>query len=173
MYTVDLFSTHSLFNFYLPNLDYKTESFSFQYYLYYFLNHSQDCFLVNNLNNEVIGYMIGKHEGLNENFHTHITALSVAPTYRKLGVANKLIKYLEFNGNKNDAYFVDLFVRKTNQNAIMFYLGHKYIVYRTILDYYLNPSEDAYDMRKKLLKDEKGLSIIPLKEPVKFSDIDD
>mgnify|MGYP001791847586 CR=1 FL=1 len=39
--------------------------------------------------------VMGKSAGQRENFHGHVTALSVAPEYRRLGLAVKLMKNLE------------------------------------------------------------------------------
>ena len=38
---------------------------------------------------------MGKSEGKNENWHGHVTALSIAPHYRRLGLAGQLMSYLE------------------------------------------------------------------------------
>ena len=38
---------------------------------------------------------MGKAEGHADNWHGHVTALSVAPEYRKLGLAAKLMNALE------------------------------------------------------------------------------
>jgi N-terminal acetyltransferase B complex catalytic subunit len=38
---------------------------------------------------------MGKVEGIGERWHGHVTALSVAPDYRRLGLAAELMKYLE------------------------------------------------------------------------------
>lgn len=38
---------------------------------------------------------MGKAEGSNENWHGHVTALSVANEYRRLGLAATLMKHLE------------------------------------------------------------------------------
>ena len=39
--------------------------------------------------------VMGKAEGNADNWHGHVTALSVAPEYRKLGLAAKLMNTLE------------------------------------------------------------------------------
>ena len=41
------------------------------------------------------------------------------------------------------AYFVDLFVRKSNESAVEMYKRLGYIVYREVLDYYAD-GESAY-----------------------------
>jgi len=38
---------------------------------------------------------MGKVEGNGENWHGHVTALTVAPEYRRLGLARRLMKNLE------------------------------------------------------------------------------
>jgi len=95
-------------------------------------------------------------------FHAHITALTVAPHARRLGVARILSESIERSGNEYDAWFVDLFVRKSNKIAQALYRGMGYSVYRRILDYYIDdpidPSkdsdvEDGFDMRKPLRRD--------------------
>ena len=56
-------------------------------------------------------------------WHAHITALTVAPGARRLGYATKLSKALETVGDREDAWFVDLFVRVENSVAIGLYEG--------------------------------------------------
>lgn len=38
---------------------------------------------------------MGKAEGLEENWHGHVTAVTVAPEFRRLGLAKNLMDYLE------------------------------------------------------------------------------
>lgn len=38
---------------------------------------------------------MGKAEGAGENWHGHVTALTVSPDYRRLGLAATLMRYLE------------------------------------------------------------------------------
>lgn len=120
-----------------------------------------------------MGYIMGKAEGQGENWHGHITALTVSPNYRRLGLAAMLIEFLEKVSEKKQAYFVDLFVRVSNKVAIKMYQQLGYIVYRTVLEYYNgNPDEDAFDMRKALSRDVKKKSVIPLTHPVRPEEID-
>ena len=97
-------------------------------------------------------------------YHAHITALTVAPSARRLGLARLLSQTLEDAGDRENAYFVDLFVRKSNTIAISLYKGLGYTVYRVVKDYYSDNAtpgskpgegEDAYDMRKPLKRDAK------------------
>merc|ERR1719228_1814178 len=116
---------------------------------------------------------MGKSEGHNENWHGHVTAVSVGPEHRRLGLANKLMEGLEQVSEKKNCYFVDLFVRVSNKVAINFYQQLGYIVYRTVLQYYSGENdEDAYDMRKALTMDVENKSVIPLQQPVHMDELD-
>ncbi len=64
----------------------------------------------------------------------------------------------------HDAYFVDLFVRPSNNVAVGFYKGLNYSVYRTVTNYYQD--EDAYDMRMSLPKDASGELSKPLNRSI-------
>merc|ERR1719378_340845 len=80
--------------------------------------------------------IMGKSEGQNENWHGHVTAVSVGPEHRRLGLANRLMQGLEDISDSKNCYFVDLFVRVSNKIAISFYNKLGYTVYRTVLQYY-------------------------------------
>jgi N-terminal acetyltransferase B complex catalytic subunit len=95
-------------------------------------------------------------------WHAHITAVTVAPEARRLGIGKLLTEQLEMAADANDAWFVDLFVRVSNHKAIAFYKSMGYSVFRVVKDYYgehsSDPtlsSEDAYDMRKPMKRDVK------------------
>ena len=87
---------------------------------------------------------MGKSEGQGENWHGHVTVLTVAPAYRRIGIAKHLMEYLECVSDQGNMYFVDLFVRMSNKSAVAMYEGMGYLVYRRVLDYYSDPDEDAY-----------------------------
>lgn len=109
--------------------------------------------------------VLGKAEGEGKNWHGHVTAVTVAPEYRRLGLARQLMNFLEdvteyscatrrlgppaaltsahcrpasYNG-----FFVDLYVRVSNAVAINMYRKLGYNVYRRVLGYY-SGEEDAY-----------------------------
>ena len=106
-------------------------------------------------------------------FHAHITALTVSPSSRRLGLARILSSALEDAGDAYDAWFVDLFVRRSNVIAQQLYKGMGYSVFRGVRGYYADVvgnkgkdagkegedaggGEDAWDMRKPLKRDKKG-----------------
>ncbi|XWW96658.1 hypothetical protein V2A60_004635 [Cordyceps javanica] len=119
----------------------------------------------------IVGYIMGKVESSPDAYkysehylpwHAHITALTVAPEARRLGIGRILTEQLEAAANANDAWFMDLFVRKSNTRAIAFYKSMGYSVFRVVKDYYCDhaadatkSTEDAFDMRKSMTRDVK------------------
>lgn len=89
---------------------------------------------------------MGKSEGKGDLWHGHVTCLTVDANYRRLGLAERLMKSLEqICESVDQGYFVDLFVRQSNELAINMYKKFGYVIYRRILDYYSgDEAEDAY-----------------------------
>jgi N-terminal acetyltransferase B complex catalytic subunit len=72
-----------------------------------------------------------------------------------------------------NAYFVDLFVRASNQLAVQMYEKFGYVTYRRVLGYYSGEDpEDAFDMRKALPRDSKKESVIPLDRPIRPEELE-
>lgn len=91
--------------------------------------------------------VMGKTEGTGKNWHGHVTAITVAPEYRRLGLADGMMNLLEAVSEKTyDGWFVDLYVRVSNAVAIDMYRKFGYSVYRRVRNYYAGgqSSEDAY-----------------------------
>ncbi|XP_064285342.1 N-alpha-acetyltransferase 20 isoform X1 [Passer domesticus] len=150
MTTLRAFTCDDLFRFNNINLDPLTETYGIPFYLQY-LAHWPEYFIVAEApGGELMGYIMGKAEGsvAREEWHGHVTALSVAPEFRRLGLAAKLMELLEEISEKKGGFFVDLFVRVSNQVAVNMYKQLGYSVYRTVLEYYSassgEPDEDAY-----------------------------
>jgi N-terminal acetyltransferase B complex catalytic subunit len=103
---------------------------------------------------------MGKSEGEGCEWHGHVTALTVAPDYRRMGIGQRLMEHLEDVSEAGDMFFVDLFVRQSNINACRMYEKLGYKTFRRVVGYYtgLNP-EDALDMRKPLPRDSEGKSL--------------
>ncbi|XP_014205231.1 N-alpha-acetyltransferase 20 isoform X1 [Copidosoma floridanum] len=173
MSTLRPFTCDDLFRFNNVNLDPLTETYGLSFYMQYLAHWPEYFQVAESPSGEIMGYIMGKAEGVGEDWHGHVTALTVSPDYRRLGLAAALMKFLEDVSEKKQAYFVDLFVRVSNKVAIKMYQQLGYIVYRTVLEYYSgDPDEDAYDMRKALSKDVKRKSVIPLEHPVRPEDVD-
>ncbi|ETV94894.1 N-alpha-acetyltransferase 20, NatB catalytic subunit, variant [Aphanomyces invadans] len=163
------FRCDDLFRFNNVNLDVLTETYNMSFYLQYLTKWPDYFLLQEDPNGTMMGYVMGKAEGKGENWHGHVTAVTVAPEFRRLGLAKNLMDYLEnVSVELYDGYFVDLFVRVSNTLAIGMYEKFGYSVYRRVLGYYSgdDDGEDAFDMRKALPRDKDKKSIIPLPYPV-------
>lgn len=66
-------------------------------------------------------------------WHGHVTCLTVAPQYRRLGLAQSLTKALERGCEDEGAWFVDLFVREGNKTAVDLYEGLGYVEFSSLL----------------------------------------
>ncbi|KAI1097457.1 acyl-CoA N-acyltransferase [Jackrogersella minutella] len=151
------------------NLDPLTETYDLSFYLQYYAKWPSLFQVAEDPHGNIIGYIMGKLESspkyfqYSEHFlpwHAHITALTVAPEARRLGIGKILTEKLEVAAEAGNAWFVDLFVRKSNTRAINFYESMGYSVYRVVKDYYGDDvndptaqGEDAYDMRKPMSRD--------------------
>lgn len=81
--------------------------------------------------------VLGKAEGQSTDHHGHVTALTVAPEYRRLSLARKMMSLLERVSDETyHGFFVDLYVRCANGVAIGMYEGLGYSVYRRVREYY-------------------------------------
>ncbi|ETS64472.1 hypothetical protein PaG_00929 [Moesziomyces aphidis] len=161
------FRATDLFKFNNVNLDHWTETYTLSFYLSYLAQWPDLSFLQTAPSSgRTMGYVIGKAEGRESTtwreaptLHGHVTAITVAPEYRRLGLANGMMHLLEDVSNRvYNAYFVDLFVRPSNTTAVTMYEGLGYGVYRTVKDYYYKGGkdggdEDGFDMRKALPRD--------------------
>lgn len=88
--------------------------------------------------------------------HGHITSLAVLRTYRRLGLAEKLMtqsqkQMVEVFG----AHYVSLHVRKTNRAALSLYKDTLTFNVDGIEKKYYADGEDAYAMRKNLIDTKK------------------
>lgn len=152
------------------NLDHLTETYNVGFYMEYLTKWPDLCRVIEGHDGKIEGYILGKVEASpysvpvhpydpdtnpDPNYlpwHGHITALTVAPSARRLGHATRLTESLEQQADANNAWFVDLFVRAENKIAQELYKKMGYSVYRRVVDYY-NDGADAFDMRKPLSRD--------------------
>lgn len=173
MTTLRQFTCDDLFRFNPVNLDPLTETYGVGFYLQYLARWPEYFLVAESPSNDIMGYIMGKSEGSENNWHGHVTAVTCSPLHRRLGLAGRLMAALEDISEKKRCYFVDLFVRVSNEVAIAMYKNLGYTVYRTVLKYYSGEvDEDAYDMRKALSHDPDKKSMIPLPRPVHIDDLE-
>eukprot|EP00967_Tisochrysis_lutea_P137324 scaffold246265_cov36-Tisochrysis_lutea.AAC.1 len=191
MSTLRRFSPFDLLRFHNVNLDPLTETFTLGFYTQYLAKWPHYCFHVDAAHGRSMGYVLGKAEGRGFAgkapfpgsvdpgvhpglpWHGHVTAVTVAPEYRRLGVAQALMGLVEAVADHDDCWFVDLFVRRSNRVAIDFYERLGYSICRHIIAYYSGDDEDAYDMRKPLSRDVDRKSAVPLPRPIHPEDLED
>ena len=177
MSTLRPFSIYDIYKFNNVNLDILTETYHTDFYGQYLAQWNEYCVTAQNSTGNIEGYLLGKVEGKDKNWHGHVTAVTVAPDYRKQGLAKALMELLEYvTTYVHDAYFVDLFVRSTNKVAIEMYQKQGYSIYRIVDKYYSDdtnqPAEDAYDMRKSMPRDKKGETSIPTGKRIKPDELE-
>ncbi|XP_047138758.1 N-alpha-acetyltransferase 20 isoform X1 [Hydra vulgaris] len=175
MTTLRQFKCEDLFCFNNVNLDPLTETYGLPFYLTYLAHWPEYFQVAESPEGRIMGYIMGKAEGhlATEQWHGHVTCLSVSPEFRRLGLAASLMRGLEDISEIKKCFFVDLFVRESNDIAVNMYKKLGYVIYRTVLEYYSgDPDENAYDMRKALSRDVHRKSVIPLSYPVRPEDVD-
>lgn len=161
MTTIRPFACDDLFAYNDVNTDALTETYSLSFYLHYLATWPEYFSSATTTEGNVAGYVMGKCEGEDELWHGHVTAVTVAPGYRRQGLAGKLMRELEEVTEKtHDGFFVDLFVRVSNALAIGMYEKFSYSVYRRVINYY-SGEEDAFDMRKAMKRDAAKKSVVP------------
>ena len=123
------FRALDLFKFNPINLDHLTETYNLSFYLSYMATWP-DLFLVQHSpapmsvsfpekgketsspqNNpskptegRMMGYLMGKLEGRGTDWHSHVTAITVSPEYRRLGVAKGMMDGFELSSDQYVPY---------------------------------------------------------------------
>jgi N-terminal acetyltransferase B complex catalytic subunit len=117
------FRATDLFTFNPVNLDRLTETFNLSFYLSYMATWP-DLSLVQHapgsatpkqskslqkrqsnapwgpVEGRMMGYLMGKTEGRGTDWHSHVTAITVSPEYRRLGVARDLMAGFEVSSDQ-------------------------------------------------------------------------
>lgn len=152
------------------NLDKLTETYHPGFYMNCLSEFSDVFYVTETPSGVIMGYVMGKVEETRDAspLHGHVTALTVSPEFRRLGLARKLMQTLEdVSEHLYGAWFVDLFVRVSNEVAIGMYKRLGYLVHRRVLGYYSSgPAEDGFDMRKPLARDRLRASAVPMDRAV-------
>ena len=110
------FTSFDLLKYNLVNTDALTETYGLSFYLSYLAHWPEYFVCAETLNRELSGYVMGKSEGKSHLFHGHVTAITVAPPYRRQKLANKLMETLEVSdGNVPFGGVFYRFVREREQ----------------------------------------------------------
>ena len=154
------------------------ENYQFKYYIYHYLSWPSLLHVAEDHNGKIVGYVLAKLEDEDvkpNEIQGHITSISVLRTYRRLGVASKLMKHaLNMMQEYFDADFVSLHVRVSNRPALHLYHNNLGFDVRGIEKGYYADKEDAYKMRKYFKKEKKDKNevSIEIKDEIKYDEIE-
>ena len=154
------------------------ENYQFKYYIYHYLTWPSLLFVAEDHLGKIVGYVLAKLEDEDkkeDEIQGQITSLSVLRTYRRLGVASKLMNHaINMMQEYYDADFVSLHVRVSNRPALNLYHNNLGFDVKDIeKGYYMN-KEDAYRMRKYFKKDKKDKNIVGIQitDNIKYEEIE-
>ncbi|KAL3852302.1 hypothetical protein ACJMK2_015961 [Sinanodonta woodiana] len=129
------------------------ENYQMKYYFYHGLSWPQLSYVAEDESGKIVGYVLAKMEEDPEDSvpHGHITSLAVKRSYRRLGMAQKLMDQASRAMCENfDARYVSLHVRKSNRAALHLYTNTLKFQISEIEPKYYADGEDAYAMRRDL-----------------------
>ena len=86
MSTIRQFTCDDLFKISCINLDPLSEMYTISFYLQFMARWPEFFMVAESPMGDLIGYVMGKSEGQQENWHGHLTALLVAPEHRRIGM---------------------------------------------------------------------------------------
>lgn len=158
------------------NLHNLPENYQLKYYMYHILSWPEASFVATTTElpdaehntdvkgdpayvshgEKVVGYVLAKMEddpeAEDKTPHGHITSISVMRTYRRQGIAEKLMRQALYALTETfGSEYVNLHVRKSNRAALHLYRDTLEFEVLSIEKSYYADGEDAYSM-KKLLK---------------------
>ena len=153
------------------------ENYQFKYYIYHYLSWPSLLHVAEDHNGKIVGYVLAKLEDEDVKqgeIQGHITSISVLRTYRRLGVASKLMTHaINMMQEYFEADFVSLHVRVSNRPALHLYHNNLGFDVKAVEKEYYADKEDAYKMRKYFKKDKKPKDEVTLdiKDEIKYDDI--
>eukprot|EP01127_Copromyxa_protea_P006882 TRINITY_DN16822_c0_g1_i1.p1 TRINITY_DN16822_c0_g1~~TRINITY_DN16822_c0_g1_i1.p1 ORF type:complete len:384 (-),score=100.19 TRINITY_DN16822_c0_g1_i1:35-1186(-) len=134
------------------NLTCLPENYQMKYYLYHGLSWPQLSYIAEDHKGRIVGYVLAKMEEEDEGVpHGHITSLAVFRSYRKQGLATKLMLQAErAMVEAFDSQYLSLHVRETNRAAFTLYHETLGFDIDDIEEKYYADGENAYSMKKEL-----------------------
>ncbi|KAF8663457.1 hypothetical protein AX16_001027 [Volvariella volvacea WC 439] len=138
------------------NLQNLPENYTMRYYLYHAITWPALSYVAEDHQGRIVGYILAKMEedtANDEEPHGHVTSISVLRSYRRLGLAKKLMEQSQdAMATIYRASYVSLHVRKSNRAALSLYRDTLGFTVKEIEKKYYADGEDAYAMRLSLKK---------------------
>lgn len=139
------------------NLQNLPENYTMRYYLYHAMTWPSISYVAEDHKGRIVGYILAKmDEDVQEGGEPrgHVTSISVLRSYRRLGLAKKLmVQAQEAMANIYRASHVSLHVRKSNRAALALYRDTLGFTVKDIEKGYYADGEDAYSMRLSLIRE--------------------
>ncbi|KAJ6512308.1 acyl-CoA N-acyltransferase [Mycena vulgaris] len=142
------------------NLQNLPENYLLKFWMYHLMTWPQLSFVAEDHKGRIVGYVLAKiDEGEDDGgegpkdaaAHGHVNSISVLRSYRRLGLARKLMLLSqEAMSTIYKATFVSLHVRKTNMAAIGLYRDALGFRVAKVEQKYYGDGEDALSMRLDL-----------------------
>jgi len=138
------------------NLQNLPENYMMKFWMYHAMTWPQISFVAEDHKGRIVGYVLAKidepsEEGKNEEIHGHVNSISVLRSYRRLGLAKKLMLLSqEAMSSIYKASYVSLHVRKSNKAAIALYRDTLGFEVAKVEKKYYGDGEDALSMRLSL-----------------------
>jgi len=138
------------------NLQNLPENYTVKYYLYHAMTWPSLSYVAEDNKGRIVGYILAKMEeetAESEAPHGHVTSISVLRSYRRLGLAKKLmVLSQEAMATIYHASYVSLHVRKSNRAALGLYRDTLGFTIKDIEKSYYADGEDAYAMHLSLAR---------------------
>jgi len=142
------------------NLVNLPENYLSKFWMYHTMTWPQLSFVAEDHKGRIVGYVLAKidePEEEGEECHGHVNSISVLRSYRRLGLAKKLMMLSqEAMADVYKASYVSLHVRKSNHAAIGLYRDTLGFEVAKVEKKYYGDGEDALSMRLSLKGAGKG-----------------
>ncbi|KAI9159554.1 N-terminal acetyltransferase A complex catalytic subunit ard1 [Blastocladiella emersonii ATCC 22665] len=134
------------------NLTNLPENYQMKYYMYHAMSWPELSFVAEDTKGQIVGYVLAKMEDADAEAktpaHGHITSLSVMRKYRRLGLAERLMKQSQMAmKDVYEAKYVSLHVRVSNNAALRLYQHTLGFEIMEVEKKYYADGEDAYSMK--------------------------
>jgi len=147
------------------NLHCLPENYAHKYWMYHAISWPALQYVADAGEGRIVGYVLAKIDEENSDSkepHGHITSLAVMRTYRKTGLATKLMNLSQRSMVEiYNVSYVSLHVRETNFAAYHLYKDTLNFEQHGIELKYYADGENAFDMRRKLSRELFGLGLKP------------
>lgn len=163
MTTIRHLSLNDLFTFNRICLDVLTAVYPLSYYMNKIIGFPELAKVAIAPNDQMVGFVFGhrvsKEDGKvlaplvppPENIRGHVCCLTIETDFRRLGLARTLMQHFNASLDRHNDWYVALYVRCQNSNAIQLYESMGFVVSQWFPNFY--EDDHGYEMRMPLARD--------------------